>query len=72
MNGVLGTDSALQGNTGPGTTWSNEMNFVMNHGPGAGLIAKPVDQQSSMLLLNYGCLQELYEITMGTLMRKTD
>ena len=25
---------------GPGTTWANEMNFVMNHG--AGSIARPV------------------------------
>ena len=31
MNGALGHDSALQGYTGPGTTWADEMNFVMNH-----------------------------------------
>ena len=31
------------------------MNFVMNHAPGAGSIARPVDQQSSVLSLSYGC-----------------
>ena len=36
MNGVLGHDSALSGYTGPGTTWANEMNFGMEHAPGAG------------------------------------
>ena len=36
-------DSALKGYTGPGTTWVNKRNFVMNHAPGAGLIAEPVD-----------------------------
>ena len=35
----LGHDSALKGFTGPGTTWANEINFVMNHAPGAGSIA---------------------------------
>ena len=29
------------------------MNLVMNHAPGAGLIARPVDLQSSLLLLCY-------------------
>ena len=47
MNGVLGHDSALQGYAGPGTTWDNEMNFFMYNAPSAGLIARPVDQQSS-------------------------
>ena len=28
----------------PRTTWAIEINFVMNHAPGAGLIALPVDQ----------------------------
>ena len=28
--------------TGPDTTWANEMNFDMNHTPGAGSIARPV------------------------------
>ena len=32
------------------------MNFVMNHAPGAGSIAQPVDQQSSVLPLCYGRL----------------
>ena len=36
MNAVLGHNSALQGYTGSETTWTNEMNFVMNHAPGAG------------------------------------
>ena len=43
MNGVSGHDSALYGYTGPGTTWVNEMDFVKNHAPGAGSIARPVD-----------------------------
>ena len=30
----------------PQTTWANEINFVMNHAPGSGLIALPVDPQS--------------------------
>ena len=33
---VLGYDSALQGYSGAGTTWTNEMNFALNHTPGAG------------------------------------
>ena len=38
-----------------GATWANEMNFVMNHVPGAGSITQPaVDQQSSVLPLCYG------------------
>ena len=44
MHDVLGRDSALQGYTGLGTTWTNEMNLVMNDAPGAGSIAQPVDQ----------------------------
>ena len=48
MTGVLGHDSSfVQGFNGPGTTRANEMNFIKNHAPGAGLIARPVDQQSS-------------------------
>ena len=37
MIGVLaiGHESALLGYTRPGTTWFNEMNFGMNHAPGA-------------------------------------
>ena len=31
------------------------MNFDMTHAPGAGLIARPVDQQSSVLSLSRGC-----------------
>ena len=37
MNAVLGHNSALV--YWVGTTWANEMNFVMNHAPGAGSIA---------------------------------
>ena len=33
----------------PGTNWASETNFVMNHASGAGLITRPVDQQSSTL-----------------------
>ena len=55
MNGALGHDSALYGYTGPGTTWAHEMNFVMNHAPGALSLARPIDQQSGALSLCYGC-----------------
>ena len=51
MVGVLGHNSALKGYTGPGTTWADEMNFVLNHAPGAGSLARPVHQQSSALPL---------------------
>ena len=47
INCVLDHDSALYGFTVPGTTWDNEMTFVMNHAPGAGSIARPVDQHAS-------------------------
>ena len=47
MNGILGLDSALWGYTEPLATWTNEINFDMNHAPGAGSIAQSVDQQSS-------------------------
>ena len=43
---VLGHDSALAR-----LHWANEMNIAMNHAPGAGSIARPVDQQSSALPL---------------------
>ena len=36
--GILGHESTLYGYTGHGTTWANEMNFVLNHAPGAGSI----------------------------------
>ena len=52
---VLGHHAALYGYTGPGTTWANEMNFSMNHAPGAGSIAGFVDLQSSTLSLSFGC-----------------
>ena len=41
----------MLGHTGLGKTLPNEMNFIMNHTPGAGSIAWPVNQQSSMLPL---------------------
>ena len=40
MIAVLGHNSALYGYAGPETTWDNEMNFVTNHAPGAGSIAR--------------------------------
>ena len=53
MNGVSGNDCALEGYTGPGTTWANKMNCVMTHTPGVDLesITRPVDQQSNALRL---------------------
>ena len=51
MNGVLGNDYALSGYYGETTTWANEMDIVMNHAPGAGLIARCVHKQSSELPL---------------------
>ena len=54
MSAVLGQDSALQGYTGPGTNWANEMNFGMNHASGAGSVAS-VDLQSCTPSLCYGC-----------------
>ena len=47
--------STLSGYTGPGTTWADDVYFDMNHAPGAGSIARPVDLQSSTLPLYYGC-----------------
>ena len=38
MNGILCLDSALKGYIGSGTTWANEMYFVMKHAPGVGSI----------------------------------
>ena len=56
MNGVLGHDSALCcAILYTRTTWANEMNFTMNHATCAGLIVQPVDLQSSVLPLCYGC-----------------
>ena len=52
LNGALGHNSALLGYTRLGTTWANEMKFYMNHAPDAGLIAWPVDLQSSVLRLS--------------------
>ena len=39
-NIVLAHYSVLLGYTRLGITWANEMNFGMNHGPGAGSIAR--------------------------------
>ena len=55
MNGVVGHDTTLQGYTGLGPTRVNEMNFVMDYAPCAGLITQPVNQQSSMVPLCYCC-----------------
>ena len=57
MKGVSGHDAALSAYPGPGTTWANDMNFSVNYAPDAGFIAQPVDLQSSMLPLCYGCPQ---------------
>ena len=51
MNSVLGHDSVLLDYTRLGKTWATEMNFVMNHGLGAGSIARPVDQKSTRYLV---------------------
>ena len=56
MIGVLGHDPAL-GRLYWARDLGNQMNFVMNHAPGAGSIAQPVDQQSSALPLYHGCPQ---------------
>ena len=40
INGALGHNSTLQGYTGQGIIWANEMNFGMKHAPGAGLIIR--------------------------------
>ena len=40
MKRILYNDSALKGYTGPGTTWANGMNFVIDYTPGAGSIAR--------------------------------
>ena len=47
MNGAVSHNAALKGYIGPGTTWTNEVHFVMNHSTGAGSLTQPVDQQSS-------------------------
>ena len=44
MNDALGYNSVLEYCTGPGTTWANVMNFVLDHAPGAELIALFADQ----------------------------
>ena len=41
--------------TGPGTTGTNEIKFVMNYAPGAGSIVLPVYWQSSVPPMCYGC-----------------
>ena len=51
MTDVLGHDFALVSITRPGTTWANNMNFVINRAPGAGSIVRPVEQQYSALPL---------------------
>ena len=40
MSGILSRNSVY---TGPGTLWVNEFNIDMNHAPGAGSIALPID-----------------------------
>ena len=47
MNGVLGHDSALVRLYWAGATRANETDFVMNHTPGAGSIARPITSNSA-------------------------
>ena len=51
MTGDLGHDSAQHGYIELGTTWANEMNFVMNHAP--------VQDQSLDLLTSYHCAMDV-------------
>ena len=51
MNGVLSHDSVVQGYSGSGAIWVNEMNVIKNHAADAGSIGRPVDLQSSALPL---------------------
>ena len=55
MDGILGPNFALYGCTGPGTTWTNDMNVVMNLDAGAGLIAQHVNLQSGVLPISHCC-----------------
>ena len=56
MNGVLGHESILRGAVILGRAQrANGMNFVMNHTPGAGSIARLVNQQSSVIPLYHRC-----------------
>ena len=55
MNGVIGQDSALQGYTGPGQPGLMRQEFCYESCPSAGLFKQPVDQQSNVLPLCYGC-----------------
>ena len=57
MNGDLGHDSAMTN-----AKWANEVNFVQNHASGAGLIAQPVDQQSSDLQLYNRCTHKVNDM----------
>ena len=41
------------------------INIYMNHAPGAGSIAPPVDLQSSALQLYYGCPQDTVGVDGG-------
>ena len=52
MIGVLGHDSALQGYAWSGTTWAYEMNFVMKHVPGAGLIIQLLASRNGSMIPN--------------------
>ena len=51
MIGVLSHSSALEGYTGPRTTWANKMMAVMNYANGAGLL--------NLLTINPACYQGL-------------
>ena len=53
MNTVLGPNSMRLYWAGVNLVYA--INFGMNHSPGAGSIARPVDLQSSTPLLYHGC-----------------
>ena len=57
MNGVLDHNSALEGYIESESTCAKEISFFLNinHTPGAGSIARPVNQQSGALPLYHGC-----------------
>ena len=57
INGVLGHDSAF---LRLHRARADEMNIFINHAPGAGSMAQPVDQQSSALQLYHGCPDQIH------------
>ena len=58
MNGALSHNSSLENFTGSGTTMASEINFGVNHAPGAESITWPIDLQSSALPLCHNSNEE--------------